>query len=117
MPRVKTGTTRRAHHKKILKTTKGYRMTKSRLYKVAREASLHAGAYAFAGRRKKKGQFRSLWIKRINAGLQTTGSALSYSKFIRALIDQKITLNRKMLAFLAVKQPNTFQTVVKAAVK
>lgn len=117
MPRVKTGTTRRAHHKKVLRTTKGYRMTKRRLYKVAHEATLHAGEYAFAGRKKKKGDFRTLWIKRINAALAIAGSTLSYSKFIKALSDKKIELNRKMLAYLAVKEPAAFQQVVKSATK
>ncbi len=115
MPRVKAGTTRLARHKKVLLSTKGYRMTKSRLYKVAKEASLHAGEYAFAGRKKRKGQFRSLWIQRINAGLKSVDSNLSYSKFVKLLSDKQIHLNRKMLAFLAAKEPQTFETVVKTA--
>lgn len=117
MPRVKTGTTRLARHKKILKTTKGYRMTKSRLYKVAHEAYLHAGQYAFAGRKKKKGQFRTLWIKRINAGLKSIDSTLRYSKLVKSLSDKKIELNRKMLAYLASKEPKAFEEVVKTASK
>ncbi|MBU1071257.1 50S ribosomal protein L20, partial [Patescibacteria group bacterium] len=70
MPRTKTGITRRRTHKKILKLAKGYRMTKSRLFKVANEAVLHAGQYSFQGRKKRKGQMRKLWIQRINAGLK-----------------------------------------------
>lgn len=117
MSRVKASITRRAHHKKVLRGTKGYRMTKSRLYKVAQEATLHAGEYQFAGRKKKKNQFRSLWIKRINGGLTTLGSSLSYSKLIKALSDKKIEVNRKMLALLAVEEPKAFKAVVDAASK
>ncbi len=69
MTRVKTGPTKRARHNKVLARTSGFRMTKNRLYKVAHEAYMHALQYAFEGRRKKKGDFRSLWIVRINAGL------------------------------------------------
>lgn len=115
MPRVKASITRRARHKKILTSTKGYRMTKRRLYKVAKEASLHAGEYAFAGRKDKKGQYRSLWIRRINAALKTVDGKLSYSKLIKALAEKKIEINRKMLALLAVQQPDAFKAVVKSA--
>lgn len=92
-------------------------MTKSRLYKVAKEASLHAGNYAFAGRKDKKGDFRRLWIKRINAGLKVVESKLIYSRFIKALSDKKIEVNRKMLAFLAVKEPKVFADIVKSSEK
>lgn len=117
MTRVKASITRRAHHKKILKSTKGYRMTKSRLYKVAKEASLHAGNYAFAGRKDKKGDFRKLWIKRISAGLASLESKLKYSRFIKTLADKKIAINRKMLSFLAVKEPHVFESIVKSSEK
>lgn len=112
MPRVKTGTTRRARHKKLLASTKGYRMTKSRLVKVAKEASLHAGEYAFAHRKDRKNDFRRLWITRINAGLAGIEGAPKYSRFVKALKDKQITLDRKILAFFAAKQPEVFKAVV-----
>ncbi len=108
--RAKTGTTRKKRHKKILKQTKGYRMTRSRLYKVAKEAVLHAGQYAYAGRKLRKRDFRRLWIQRINAALSTTD--LTYSRFIKKLKDSKVELNRKILANLAVNQPEVFFKIV-----
>jgi large subunit ribosomal protein L20 len=108
--RVKTGIVRKRKHKKILKLAKGYRMTKSRLYGVAKEAVLHAGEYAFHGRKLRKRDFRSLWIQRINASLSTTG--LKYSHFINKLSKNKIELNRKILADLAVSQPKVFFKIV-----
>ena len=78
--RVKTGPTRKRKHKKVLKRTKGFRMTKGRLYKVSKEADLHAGEYAFAGRKLRKRDLRRLWITRINAALSK--SDISYNKFI-----------------------------------
>lgn len=113
MPRVKTGTTRRATHKKVLAANKGYRMTRRRLYKVAKEAYLHAGQYAYMGRRLRKRDFRSLWIGHINAALRLEESPLSYSKFIKQLSDKKISLNRKVLSSLAVNFPQTFSAVFK----
>ncbi|MDD3679488.1 MAG: 50S ribosomal protein L20 [Candidatus Shapirobacteria bacterium] len=111
--RVKTGTTRKARHKKTLKSTKGYRLTKSKLYKVAREAQLHAGQYAFIGRKLKKRNFRELWISRINAGL--IDHNLSYSRFVNLLKKANILLNRKTLANLATQEPKVFAEVVKKA--
>lgn len=113
MPRVKTGTVRRAAHKKILSANKGYRMTKRRLYKVAKEAYLHAGQYAYNSRRIKKRDFRTLWIGRITASLKLQDKAISYSKFINALAEKKISLNRKSLSELAVKFPEVFSSVFK----
>lgn len=113
MPRIKTGPTRRAKHKKILTATKGYRMTKSRLIKVAKEAVLHAGEYAFSGRKKRKQDFRKLWIIRINAALNSIEGAPKYSRFIKALSDKKILLDRKVLAHFAAKQPSIFHSIVK----
>lgn len=109
--RVKTGTVRRQGHKKILALTKGFRMTKNRLYKVAQEAALHAGQYAYAGRKEKKRDFRRLWITRINGALSENG--LSYSKFINKLKKAKIELDRKVLAIIASEDPQTFQNIVK----
>lgn len=112
MPRVKTGTTRKARHQKVLTANKGYRMTKRRLYKVAKEAYLHAGEYAFAGRKKRKQDFRQLWIQRINAALGGIENAPKYSRFIKALADKKVTLDRKILSSLATKQPTIFKQIV-----
>jgi large subunit ribosomal protein L20 len=109
--RVKTGYTRKRRHKKVLKRTKGMRMTKGRLYKVSKEADLHAGQYAFIGRKRRKRDLRRLWITRINAGL--TPHSLSYSKFINGLKKAKIELNRKILANLVVTDPATFKVIVK----
>jgi len=108
--RVKTGTIRRKRHKKVLSLTKGYRMTKSRLYKVAHEALLRAGQYAYIGRKLRKRDFRRLWIERINAAVKAKG--LSYSKFINLLKKADVALNRKILAHLAVKDQKTFNAIV-----
>lgn len=111
--RVKTGIVRRKRHKKVLKRTKGFWMTRGRLYKVSKEADLHAGQYAFIGRKRRKRDMRRLWITRINAGL--TKYDLSYSKFINKLKKAKIELNRKILADLANSHPDIFVAVVKKA--
>lgn len=110
MARVKTGITRRKRHKKVLKRTKGFRMTKGRLYKVSKEADLHAGQYAFVGRKIRKRDLRKLWIIRINAAL--TPFEISYSKFINGLKKAKIEINRKILADLALSDPDTFKAIV-----
>jgi len=115
MVRVKTGPSRKRRHKKVLKDTKGYRMTKGRLFKVSKEAQLHAGQYAFTGRKLRKRQLRRLWIQRINAGL--TPLKIKYSRFINDLKKAKIELNRKMLAELVVSKPEVFKAVVKKACK
>lgn len=111
MPRVKTGSIRKTAHKKVLAANKGYRMTKSRLYKVAKEAFLHAGKYAYIGRRLKKRDFRTLWITRINAALKTIDLSSSYSKFVGSLKTNKININRKVLAELAIKLPKAFTNI------
>lgn len=113
MPRVKTGTVRRAYHKKILSANRGYRMAKHRLYKVAKEAYLHAGQYAFSGRRLRKRDFRTLWISRITAALKSQENPVSYSKFIKELSEKKVNLNRKSLSSLAVNFPEVFTNVFK----
>ena len=112
--RVKTGITRRKRHKKVLKRTKGFRMTKGRLYKVSKEADLHAGQYAFIGRKLRKRDMRRLWITRINAAL--TPLEVSYSKFINGLKKAKIEIKRKILADLAISDPKTFEAIVKKAI-
>jgi len=111
MTRVKRGVTSGRRHKAVFERTKGFRMTKRRLIKVAHEADLHAGQYAFAGRKNKKRDFRTLWITRISEAVKIQG--LSYSKFIHLLSDKKVTLNRKTLAYLIVNQPSVFEKIVK----
>lgn len=115
MARVKTGITRRKRHKKVLERTKGFRMTKGRLYRVSKEADLHAGQYAYAGRKLRKRDLRRLWITRINAAL--TPFNLSYSKFISGLKKAKIELNRKILADIALTDPDTFKDIIKQTKK
>lgn len=112
MPRVKSGTTRKARHNKVLKLTKGYRGSNSRLYKRAHEALLHAGAYAYIGRKLRKRDMRALWIVRINAALQQVDETLKYSRFIKSLKDSNVALDRKILAELAVSDFNAFKKVV-----
>ncbi|MFH1840851.1 MAG: 50S ribosomal protein L20 [Candidatus Shapirobacteria bacterium] len=109
--RTKSGPARRARHKKVLTRTKGFRMTKSRLYRVAREADLHAGQYAFVGRKKRKRDLRRLWIVRLNAAVRKVG--LTYSKFIAGLKKAKIEIDRKILSDLAITQPETFKKILK----
>lgn len=112
MPRTKTSTVRRAGHKKILALAKGYRMTRNRLFKVANEAVLHAGQYAYIGRKERKQQMRQAWITRINAALSGIDGAPKYSRFIKALSDKGVKLDRKSLSILAVKFPESFKDVV-----
>lgn len=113
MARVKRGVTSHAKHKKVLKMTKGYRMTKRKLIKVAKESMLHAGEYAFAGRRLKKRDMRGLWITRINQAVQQMD--LRYNQFINALEKADIELDRKILADLAVRDPKVFKIIVDKA--
>ncbi len=108
--RVKTGTVRRKKHQKILDQAKGYRMTRSRLFKVAHQAVLRAGKFAYIGRKLRKRDFRKLWIQRINAAVRKHN--LSYSKFIHLLKENKIKLNRKVLAEIAVRDEKTFKAIV-----
>lgn len=115
MSRVKSGTHRHNRHKKLLALTAGYRMTKNRLYKVAHEAMMHAGQYAYIGRKNRKRDFRTLWIARISAAVKAVEASLNYSTFIKQLTVAKIQLNRKMLAELAVHDLDTFSAVVKAS--
>ena len=112
MARVKTGVTRRRRHKKVLKLTKGFRGTNNRLYKRAKEALLHAGHYAYVGRKLRKRDMRKLWILRINAALSEMGEGLKYSRFINNLKKANISLNRKMLSEVAINDFETFKQVV-----
>ncbi len=111
MPRVKGGPKGLRKHKKILKAAKGYRGSRSKLYRRAHEAYLHAGEYAFAGRKLRKRDFRTLWIQKINAALKPFD--ISYSHFIKNLKDKKIELDRKVLADIALNDPGTFEKIVK----
>jgi large subunit ribosomal protein L20 len=112
MPRVKAGPYRARRHKEVLKATRGYRMSIGRRYKVSKEAMLHAGQYAYIGRRLRKRDMRKLWIQRINAGL-TIAEGPSYSVFINLLKQHNIELNRKMLAHLAANDAEGFNSVIK----
>ena len=100
MPRVKRGVTAHARHKKILKQAKGYYGARSRVFRVAKQAVIKAGQYAYRDRRQRKRQFRALWIARINAEARVHG--LSYSRFINGLKKSNIEVDSKMLAELAV---------------
>lgn len=113
MPRAKTGIIRRKSHKAVLARTKGFRMTKNRLFKVAKEADLHAGQYAFIGRKLRKRDFRSLWITRLSAAVQKVDSALRYSIFMNKVKLAQVNLNRKMLSELAINDFPTFTKIVK----
>ncbi len=113
MARVKTGYTRRRRHKKVLKITKGQFGTRSRLYRRANEARLKSLWYAYRDRRNRKRDLRRLWIARINAASRRSG--LSYSRLIHALKRADIRINRKMLADMAVRDPQAFAAVVEQA--
>jgi len=113
VPRVKRSTNRRDSRRKTLKLAKGYFLTKSKLYRAAQEAVEKALRYAYVGRRRKKRDFRALWILRINAACRTHG--ISYSKFIGAIKKAGVELNRKILADLAVNQPAAFAALVEKA--
>ena len=110
MARVKTGFTRRKRHKKILKLTKGQFGTRSKLYKRANEAMLKSLWYSYRDRRTRKRDLRGLWITRINAAARMNG--MSYSRLMSAFKKANIGLNRKMLADIAVRDPQTFKTLV-----
>lgn len=114
MPRTKAGVTRRHRHKKVLSLTKGFRGTNNRLYKRAHEAMLHAGHYAYVGRRLRKRDMRKLWILRINAGVRQVDENLTYSTLINKLAKANVTINRKMLAELAATDFNAFKHIVES---
>jgi large subunit ribosomal protein L20 len=113
MARVKTGPYRRQHHKKILKITSGQFGTRSRLFRRANEAMLKSLWYSYRDRRTRRRDLRRLWIARINAAARQNGT--TYSRLIHAMKDNKIALNRKMLADLAVRDPKAFAAVVEQA--
>lgn len=115
MTRVKRGIVSKRRHNKLMDQAKGYRGTKSRLTRVAREAVLHAGQYAFHGRKLRKRDMRSLWITRIGEAARLEGT--SYSKLINMLKKSKIELNRKILADIIVSDNTTFKKILAQVTK
>ena len=113
MTRVKGGIVSRQRRKKVLKQAKGYFGSKHRLYKTAQEQLMHSGRYSFNDRKKNKGNFRKLWITRINAACRE--NEISYSKFIDGLNKAGVEINRKMLSELAIVDMNEFAKLVKVA--
>lgn len=110
MARIKRGVTSHRKHKKVLNLTKGHVGVRSKLIKRAKESALHAGQYAFAGRKQRKRDMRKLWIIQLNSAVRAEG--LSYSKFISGLKAKKIGLDRKILAELAVHHPEDFKQII-----
>ncbi len=113
MSRVKRGVTSHARHKKVLKQVKGYYGRRKNTIKVAKQAATKAGQYAYRDRRARKRNFRALWIQRINAASRMHG--LTYGRFIDGLTKANIAIDRKMLADLAVHQPEAFEALVEKA--
>jgi len=113
LPRVKRGVTTHQRHKKILALTKGHRATKHSLYRRAHESMLHSLSYAYRHRRERKGDMRRLWILRINAASRAQG--LKYGEFMNSLKQAGIEINRKMLAEMAVREPESFANLVTTA--
>jgi large subunit ribosomal protein L20 len=110
MARVKRGVIARRRHKKVLKQAKGYYGARSRVFRVAKQAVIKAGQYAYRDRRQRKRQFRRLWITRINAAARING--MSYSRFINGLKKASIEIDRKILADLAVNEAGAFTALV-----
>ena len=113
MARVKRGVTARRRHKKILKQAKGYYNARRKVFRVAKQAVTKALQYAYIGRKQKKRNFRTLWIARINAASRANG--MSYSRFINGLLKAGITLDRKVLADIAVHDAKSFTALVEKA--
>lgn len=110
MVRVKGGIQTKQNHKKVLKLAKGYWMTRHKQFKKAKEAVLHAGEYAFVGRKLKKRDIKTLWIQRLNAAVR--GFGITYSAFIHKLSLKKVGLDRKILSQIAVEYPQVFKKIV-----
>lgn len=108
--RVKRGSIKNQKHKKVLKQAKGYRLTKSKLYRKAKEQLLHSGEYSYAHRKKRSSDLRRLWITRINAGLKKHD--VKYKDFIHGLKINNIELNRKVLSEMAIHHPKEFEQLV-----
>ncbi len=113
MARVKRGVTAKSRHKKVLKKAKGYYGARSKLFKTAKQAVIKAGQYAYRDRRQRKRQFRALWITRINAAARLHG--MSYSQLINGLNKAEIDIDRKVLADVAVHDPEGFGAIVAQA--
>ena len=113
MSRVKRGVTARRRHKKVLALTKGHRATKHNLYRRAHESMLKSLSYAYAHRRERKGDMRRLWISRVNAASRVHG--LPYGQFMDGLKKSGVEINRKMLADMAVREPEAFANLVTVA--
>ena len=113
MPRVKRGVTARARHKKVFALSKGFTLRRNNVYRVAKQAVMRAGQYAYRDRRNKKRVFRRLWIARINAAARINGT--TYSRFIAGLTKAGVEVNRKMLADLAVNDAAAFAKLVEVA--
>ena len=113
MPRVKGGPRERRRHKKVLKQTKGHHGVRNRLYRRASESRLHGLSYAYAHRRERKGDMRRLWIQRINAAARLNGT--TYSRLIHDLKQAEIEIDRKVLAEMALHDPDGFAAVVAQA--
>jgi len=109
MVRVKSGIQTKRKHKKVLKMARGYWMTRHKQFGKAKEAVLHAGEYAFTGRKDKKRDFRRLWIIRLNAAVGHLGQ--SYSRFIQMLKTKKVELDRKILSKIALEHPQVFKKI------
>ena len=113
MPRVKRGVTARARHKKVFALSKGFSLRRNNVYRVAKQAVMRAGQYAYRDRRDKKGTFRRLWIARINAGARANG--MTYSVFMNGLKKSGIEINRKMLSEMAIHDAAGFTALVETA--
>jgi len=113
MPIVKRGVTARARHKKVLDLAKGYRGRRSKVWRIAKQAVMRAGQYAYRDRRNRRRDLRRLWIARINAAARLNG--LSYSRLVHGLKQANVELDRKILADLAVRDSNTFASLVELA--
>jgi len=113
MPRVKRGVTARARHKKVLDQAKGFRGRRKNVYRIAKEAVMKAGQYAYRDRRNKKRAFRGLWIQRINAATREHG--MTYSQFMNGILKAGIEMDRKVMADLATREPAAFKALVDQA--
>lgn len=110
MPRIKRGVTSHKRHKKVLALTKGHRLTRHSLFRRAHESMLKSLSYAYTHRRERRGDMRRLWISRVNAAIRTQG--ITYSQFMAELNRSGIEINRKMLADMAVREPEAFASLV-----
>lgn len=113
MPRVKRGVTARARHKKVLDAAKGYRGRRSKVFRIAKEAVMKAGQYAYRDRRNKKRDFRALWIARINAAVREAG--MTYSRFMNGLKKASVEVDRKVLADIALHDKAAFARFIEQA--